>query len=147
MEGLVNRFFQDRGYGFIQDTEGHAVHVRADEIQTKRVPTLYEWMRVRFNRKTNSQGYIAKNVRVLDPRGNTIEMTNGASMGKILPVNWRIDLKQHHRVIFDEKGAYLYVDKEELRKAEIYGNYNYLRVGYDIVWKKSRLAAENLWLP
>lgn len=64
--GVVKRFSDDRGYGFIGVRGGRDVFVSAREVKNAGLATLYEGQHVSFTTRETDKGLHAENLTLLD---------------------------------------------------------------------------------
>jgi len=64
-EGTVKWFNEKKGYGFIEQDDGHDLFVHHTGINGSGFKTLYEGQRVRFEIETSPKGPKAENVEIL----------------------------------------------------------------------------------
>ena len=61
-EGIVKWFGEKKGYGFLEQDDGHDVFVHYPSINTPGFKTLADGQRVSFDVEENERGPVAKNV-------------------------------------------------------------------------------------
>jgi CspA family cold shock protein len=64
-EGTVKWFNEKKGYGFIEQDDGHDLFVHHTAINGSGFKTLYEGQRVRFEIETSPKGPKARNVETI----------------------------------------------------------------------------------
>lgn len=76
MRGIVTKYNEDKGYGFIKGNDGTNLFFHISDIKTSKVPQKGD--QLEFESVTGEKGLVAKNVQILEPQKKSGFITFGS---------------------------------------------------------------------